>query len=465
MVKDVFRVFTTNMIKFFVSLIATFLIPALLTVEEYGYYKTFGLYAAYIGSLHFGYCDGLFLFYGGKNLETSDKNRMANEQMTIIAFELLISLIIMIIGIIRKDIIIILISLNIIPTIMITFYTFLYQATGNFKKYAIVYNFQSFFTLIINSLLVFVIKPESGIVFAIVIVGVNFITFFLALYKFNKDYKLGCGAFKFDIFKKYSLSGILLTIGTLSFILFESIDRWFVKGLLGLTFFAYYSYATQLLSALNMFANPIGMTLFSYLSREKNKNFEYMIKTSIISMLLFMLNGVYVLRFIVRVFFQKYEAAQPLIIILFLAQVFLLLNMIVYVNLYKAYLKQRKYFLSLIAVIAVSIVLNALFYFFIAKSMIVIAVATLFSMCVWTIINSINFKEIKLSIKHLLFVISLMVMYLITSFFMNELIGLIVYFTVFLFLFYFLMPDIYKLFAEKILMFMKKGKKLLRKGA
>ena len=463
MVKDIFRVFTTNMIKFFVALIATFLIPAVLSVDEYGYYKVFGLYAAYTGILHFGFCDGLFLNYGGKKLETCQKDKIAAEQATIVIFELVVSAIILIFGIVARNVIIILLALNVLPSIMITFYTFLYQATGDFKKYAKVYNFQSLTTLVINSALVFIIKPASGLVYAAAVVIINYFAFLLALLKFNKEYNVGLGSFSFKLFKKYVLSGILLTIGTLSFLLFESIDRWFVKGLMGLTFFAYYSFAAQLLSALNMFANPIGMTLFSYLSRNKSKEFEYTIKTSIISLLLFMLNGVYVLRFIVRVFFEKYEAAQSVIIILFLAQVFLLLNSIVYINLYKTYLKQKQYFISLVFVIAISVGLNALFYYMIAKSMIMIAVATLVSMFLWTIINSINFRNIQLKPLHLLFVAIVMGTYLLTSFFANEIVGLCIYFTVFIAMFYFMMPQIYNLFVSKLSSATRKVKNILRK--
>ena len=185
MIKDILRVFTTNMIKFLVTLIATFLIPAMLSVDEYGYYKVFGLYAAYIGMLHFGFCDGLFLNYGGKKLETCSKDKIAVEQSTIILFEFVVSVIILTFGIVVGNVIIVLLALNVLPAIMITFYTFLYQSTGDFKKYAKVYNFQSLTTLVINSALVFIIKPESGLVYAGSVVFINYTVFLLAFFKTN----------------------------------------------------------------------------------------------------------------------------------------------------------------------------------------------------------------------------------------------------------------------------------------
>lgn len=450
MIKDIFRVFTTNMIKFFVALIATFLIPALLSVDEYGYYKVFGLYSAYIGVLHFGFCDGVFLNYGGKSLDKTDKRRTADEQTTLIIFEIIMTLILLTVGIVMKDIIVVLLALDVVPVIMVTLYTYIYQSSGDFKRYARIYNFQSLVTLVVNSLLVFVIKPDSGVLFSAAAVGINYAAFIFAMISFNRNTKAGMGRFDLSLFKSHAVSGFLLTVGNLSFLLFDSIDRWFVKGLLGLTFFSYYSYAGQLLSALNMFANPIGMTLFSYLSRKKSREFERRIKSAVISMLFFMLCGVFPLRLIVRLFYKKYEAALPLMNVLFLAQVFMLLNMIIYVNLYKSYKQQKKYFMSLVTVIAASAAFNALFYFCIKKSMLSIAAATLASMILWTVINSLNFKSLRLGARKLMFMLILSAGFMLTGTLMGELSGMAVYLVLFVVSFRLLMPEIWQMFISKL---------------
>lgn len=450
MTKDVLRVFTTNLIKFFVALIATFLIPALLSVDEYGYYKVFNLYASYIGILHLGYCDGMFLHYGGKNLSDMNKSRLASEQFTICMLEVFFSVLIVIYGVAFKNIIAILLGCNVLPTVMITFYTYLYQATGDFKKYALVYNFNSALTLLVNSLLVFVIRPQSGLAFAGSIVGINYMVCFYALVMFNRRFRVGIGKFDIFIVKQYVSNGFFLTIGNLSYLLFDSIDRWFVKGILGITYFAYYSFASQLLSALNMFANPIGMTLYSYLSREKSRAYEYKIKVFVVSLLFFMLNGVYILRFIVRNFFSKYMEAQSAIVLLFLAQCFLLINTIIYVNLYKTYKMQNKYFCSLVIVIGVSVVLNTLYFFGFSKSISAIALATACSMAIWSLVNLYNFRYLKLKKKHMLFLILCIATYLMTSYFMNEWMGLVVYFLTYLAALRFLATEVYQMVLDKM---------------
>lgn len=46
-----------------------FLIPRLLSIEEYGYWRLFLLYAGYVGFLHLGFADGALLRWAGRTLE------------------------------------------------------------------------------------------------------------------------------------------------------------------------------------------------------------------------------------------------------------------------------------------------------------------------------------------------------------------------------------------------------------
>jgi len=43
-----------------------FVVPKLASVEDYGYWRTFGLYAGYVGFLHFGFADGALLRWAGR---------------------------------------------------------------------------------------------------------------------------------------------------------------------------------------------------------------------------------------------------------------------------------------------------------------------------------------------------------------------------------------------------------------
>ena len=46
-----------------------FFLPKYLSVESYADYKIFILYISYVGILHLGYVDGVYIKYGGKAID------------------------------------------------------------------------------------------------------------------------------------------------------------------------------------------------------------------------------------------------------------------------------------------------------------------------------------------------------------------------------------------------------------
>lgn len=396
MKKDIIRVFTTNLIKTLVTFITVFFIPMLLSLEQYGYYKLFSLYTSYIGVSHLGFCDGIFLKYGGSNLEYAEKDKLAGEQKTFFLYEFLLTATVTSIGVWKQDVILCLFGLSFLPVTMITFYTYLYQSAGIFRKYAKIYNLNSILLLAGNIFFVFILKAEKGIYYAGLTVAVNYTVFLFAFLDFQKNYHVKNGKISVCILRDHMKAGILLMLGNMSYILFSGIDKWFVKFLLKMECFAYYSFAVQLLSVINMFVNPIGLTFYNYMSRFRKENFEYTMKTRMLSILFFMLTFVFVIKFIVVNFMEKYVDAVSVIEILFLAQVFLLLNTTVYVNLFKVYQMQKEYFFNVIIVIVVSIFLNTLFYIGMGKSMQSFAFATLCSMILWALCNLRYFPYLRL---------------------------------------------------------------------
>ena len=49
-----------------VNVAVVFVLPKLLTIEAYGYWRLFSLYAAYAGFLHLGFADGALLRWAGR---------------------------------------------------------------------------------------------------------------------------------------------------------------------------------------------------------------------------------------------------------------------------------------------------------------------------------------------------------------------------------------------------------------
>ena len=71
--KKIFRniifVAVSNIITLLAGVLVGFVIPKILTITDYGYYKIFTMYFAYTGLFHFGFCDGIFLYFAGKKYD------------------------------------------------------------------------------------------------------------------------------------------------------------------------------------------------------------------------------------------------------------------------------------------------------------------------------------------------------------------------------------------------------------
>ena len=252
-------------------------------------------------------------------------------------------------------------------------------------------------------------------------------TFYVAV-KFLSEFHVCGGTFRYSILKKYIQIGILLTIGNIAFVLFGSIDKWFVKILLGDAEFAYYSFAVQLLSLMNFVMGPVGFTLYSYICKRRELRYEYQLKAIITVLILFILGVQFAVKWVISNFMQDYAQAIPVVTILFLAQVFVLLNTILYVNLYKSYKLQYKYFTNLIISIVLSVVLNYLFYTILGHQIASFAYATLVSMVCWALLNLNDFKYLRYKLQHAFFVAFMLVVYWLTNNIGNDIIGGIMYY-------------------------------------
>ena len=71
--KDIFTVSIGNVAYLISSILLGFVLPMLLSVDDYGYYKLYTLYFSYSGLLHFGFIDGILLVFAGKDYEELDR--------------------------------------------------------------------------------------------------------------------------------------------------------------------------------------------------------------------------------------------------------------------------------------------------------------------------------------------------------------------------------------------------------
>ncbi|WP_409252135.1 oligosaccharide flippase family protein [Bacillus sp. SCS-153A] len=95
-VKNFSYALSSNLISMIISAIVILIVPKLIGVEEYGYWQLYLFYASYVGFLHFGWNDGIYLRYGGIDYKKLNKELFFSQFWMLVVVQVLIGLILII---------------------------------------------------------------------------------------------------------------------------------------------------------------------------------------------------------------------------------------------------------------------------------------------------------------------------------------------------------------------------------
>lgn len=98
-IKNISYSFSANFISLLISIFMVMVVPKLLSVNDYGLWQLFLFYYAYLGFLHFGWEDGIYLRYAGKRLDDLNRKTFAGQFYCIILLQLIMATVISIFGI------------------------------------------------------------------------------------------------------------------------------------------------------------------------------------------------------------------------------------------------------------------------------------------------------------------------------------------------------------------------------
>jgi O-antigen/teichoic acid export membrane protein len=228
-----------------------FILPKILSITDYGFYKVFTLYAVYTSLLHFGFVDGILLKLSGKEYRELDTQRMRMLTRFFVFLELFISIAVLCVGGIVASgeylFIVIMLANNMVFVNITTYYQFVSQAVQRFGEYSaknIVVSIVK--VLFVLALLAFDACNVAEISYKIYLVGLNIIDFLIMLWyvAIYRDITFGkCESFinvKQEITSIFK-SGILLTLAYQVSHLILALDRQFVNLLFSTEEFAIYS--------------------------------------------------------------------------------------------------------------------------------------------------------------------------------------------------------------------------------
>lgn len=96
--KNIAYSFGANLTSLCISLFMVMFVPKFLNVDDYGLWQLFLFYFSYLGLLHFGWEDGIYLRYAGKNYNELDRKTFAGQFYGIIALQIVLAVLVSSIG-------------------------------------------------------------------------------------------------------------------------------------------------------------------------------------------------------------------------------------------------------------------------------------------------------------------------------------------------------------------------------
>ena len=428
MKKNLLHIIAANIFYLIIVAGTNFILPKFTSIETYSAIKEYTLYlTTYSSILTLGYLQGMYIEYGGKELEHVDPREIGLNIVSFFALMLPISVAISFVGVCMHNVVITALGIGILSTNMLSYYQMLYQATGDFKDYGNALNISRVTTFASYLILIFIVKTDNQILF----VGtMPLVCVASAVYQTIRLHKkvpfLSKAGVSFKTIIKNLRNGFVLMLGDFVTKFFSSLDRWFVKILMNTFSFAMYSFAVSMENLVNTFMTPVTVSMYNYFCKKPETKDVRRMKDAALIYSFVIIAGAYPAKWILEVFITEYIDANIIIFPLFAAQGIGAVIKGIYVNKYKAEGKQEKYLFQMITMLVLAFVLNIVFYL-IHQSAASFAVATLLTNIIWLLLCEFQNKDIRYSVKTAVGVIILLTVYMLTGNLCNSIIGCAIY--------------------------------------
>ncbi|MBE9900345.1 oligosaccharide flippase family protein [Enterococcus casseliflavus] len=275
MLKNFSYTFTSNLVSLIISSLIVLVIPKVIGVEEYGYWQLYLFYTSYVGFLHFGWNDGIYLRYGGEKYDSLDKNLFFSQFWSLGVFQLFLGLLIFFLGNIFNEnindkILLISFSINLIIVNVRYFISYLLQATNRLKEFAFstILDRVLFLFIIITLLVLSKIGFEQMIIADLISKSVSFT---YLIFKCNDIIIRNFKNFRFSLnesIKSISV-GIKLMFANIASNLILGIIKFGIQFTWSVATFGKISLTLSISNLIMTFINALSLAIFPILRRLK----------------------------------------------------------------------------------------------------------------------------------------------------------------------------------------------------
>lgn len=434
--KNVILVASSNIVTVLSGVLVGFILPLILGKTDYGYYKIFTLYASYVGLFHFGFCDGIYLYYAGKKYDELDKTKFRTFTKFLFYLESIIAFLIIIISllVLQNDyrFIFIAIAITLLTNNMINYYQFVSQVTYRFKEMSLLNFIRTFLTIVAVAVLFALYQfYNQTIIYQLYVILYCFIYLIIMIWyiyryrditfgsktPFNKEYKEIQSLFKI---------GFPLLLSNLVGTFILNIDRQFVSLLFDINSYSSYAFAYSMLNLVSIAIAAISTVLYPSLKNQNESNLSKLyndLNAIILIIVSFCLLGYYPLVFIVNTFLKDYTSSLIIFRIVYPGLLFTSSITIIMANYYKSLNQVKLYFIISVVVLLLSIGANLIAYY-LFYSMEAISIASIIVIFIWYLITEYFIKKrFKIhTIKNTIYLLLISVVYYAITYLVNNII-------------------------------------------
>ncbi len=284
-IKNFSYTFTSNIISLVISTLIVVVIPKLIGIEMYGYWQLYIFYSSYVGFMHFGWNDGVYLRYGGKEYEKLDKDKFFSQFYMLLISQLIIGVLVYLASSMfnlgyDKRFIIQMTAICLVLNNVRGMLTFLLQATNRFKEYAKITILDRLLYVIF--IVVFLLAHIRDYRFMIVadLLGKGFSLAYAMM--LNKSIVIqSIKKFKLNFMETWLniSAGIMLMFSSIASMLIIGIVRFGIERGWDVGVFGKVSLTLSISNLFMTFINAIGLILFPLLRRTDKKRYPELYTT------------------------------------------------------------------------------------------------------------------------------------------------------------------------------------------
>jgi O-antigen/teichoic acid export membrane protein len=436
-IKNFYYTVSSNLISLLISTLVVLIVPKLIGVEEYGYWQLYIFYSSYVGFLQFGWTDGIYLRYGGEEYKDIDKKLFFSQFWMLFSFQIIISILILSFtniwgSDINRIFILRMVSLCLVLTGIRAMLIFTLQATNRIKEYARV---TMIGRLIYFSVIIFFVIlsiREYRLMIVADLLG-RLVSLIFAMYYCKEIVFRKVTSFVFTIQEMLENinAGIKLMFANIASMLIIGVVRFGIERSWDVETFGKISLTLSASNLMMIFINAVGVIMFPILRKTNEKRLPEIytiMRDFLMIVLLGLLAGYYPLKNILSDWLPKYSES-----LMYMALVFPMFiyegKMALLINTYLKTLRKEKMMLKINLIsVALSLLLTLLTTVIIKK--IDFAILTIvFLLAIRSILAELYLSKllmVKLN-KDITFELSLTIVFILSGWYINSWMTLVVY--------------------------------------